>query len=579
MNARFTRQRDGHSSTESSRQRSQAFDLEITKRAFPDTALDFVLRASLLPIGQRALETIIDQSAWSCEEEWLQLESKAGPTIAWNTFRGFTAPANLKATIEEGTLLNYLQNQSIYDFRSKSPPVRALGKLLEGNLSDYFSPAIIGYVNATLVTASPVRIDFDMTRGIISEETRKREIVASRFPAFFRTTKSLREALNGPAADEHAVSIDRVLDVAESTAENSEDRDATHWLVRICREDKNRKRLLENAGVKGFSLLRNLSSLPSLLLRLYDPQDEPFPYTTNHTKAAKLLYIDKEVAFPKELADRLKEEFRKGYLRPSSLKVTLVGFNSVREHYGLNAGYPPLSDTGCCARRAILLVTSCGRRLSCMFGVSPEGYIEDEKPFLILGRTKVKQCADFRLPLGSLLPPSDQEFIREWLHSLSDSDRTKTLFELAGIDRSLLFGKIEHAKIHNAYADLLCKDFGWSKRPRLHDLRRMGITWLSIRLSLAQNRDLSIPSFLARQLSNPLFSKEALQEFGDYSQFEDPLDFIAKVAGHASRVTTRKNYNFSLPVHTAIEARTKWERIRESVALAPMKDSIDRLFS
>ncbi len=574
MKTRSSRQRDGYSSTEGRRQLSNALNEVVATQASPHTVWDFLLRVRLLPVGLRGLEAIVLQSAWVCEDEWLQLETKGGPRIVWNPFRGFDGPPNLKTILTEGKISDLLVQASHYKFGFKVDPIQALGKLLEADTAEHFSSVTIGYVNGTLTCANPVSLDLDMMKGVISKESRSRLRIADEFPVFFQTKKSINECLKDEKLREN---IGEILDEAESRATLGKDREATHWLVQICRKRITRQNLRANGAVAGLSLLRTLASLPRLVLRLSEESKSQgrFAFTSHDSSAAKLLYR----VCPREMVDRLKAHFDEGYRRQSSLKVYLVGLDAFRNHFGLDSPYPSLDQTECCARRVILLITSCGRRLSCLFGVTPEGFFEDVFPLLCLGRTKVAKCAYFRLPLGHLLPETDVEFIQQWITSLSTSDRYRTFLDLAGIDRTLLSEVIDHAEIHNAYADLLRKDFHWSKRPRLHDLRRMGITWLSVRLALAHDPCLSALPFVEKHLSNFIFRGKALNSFAEHTRAEDPVDFMAKIAGHASRVTTRKTYNFAQPIHTLLQAKLRWDRMRDSLSNPSMRASIDGLFS
>ena len=577
MNARYSRQRDGYGSTETGRQRSDAFDIEICDRACPGTIWDFLLRSRLLPVGLPALEAIIEQEAWNCDDTWLQLQTKRGPRVVWNAFRGFAASPHLRRQlVEKGGVLKFLNDYSIYDFGSTRDAVKTLGAILEANLGDYFPAGLIGYANGTVSCASPIGIDLNLDRGLISRESRQRKIIADRFPTFFETKSSLRLLLNDDLPPDTRDSLIGSLANAEQSANRSEDREATHWLIELSKKMIVRSKILAHGGVKGLSLLRTLSALPMLVLRMRENSEtqELFAYTSNHSAAAKLLYT----VCPSETKKCLERQFAAGYWRPSGLEVTLGGFDSVRGHFGLDSPLPHLDDTSRCARRVIHLIVSCGRRLSCVVGVSAGGYIDADLPFLELGRTKVPRCAGFRLPIGVLLPSDDTQFIRMWMKSLSPSQTHQTLLELAGVDPQLMSGTLDHSKIHNAYADLLRKDFGWKTRPRLHDLRRMGVSWLSIRIALSENPHLATLPTLRDSITNSLFSQESLQGLRHELGYEDPLDFIAKIAGHSNRVTTRRTYNFGLPIHTLLEARKKWLSTRNLIPDKEMRLSIERLF-
>lgn len=562
MNARFSRTREGHSSTERMRVLADVFDMEIFKNTKPGSPWEFFLRVRLLPIGQPALEIIVQTEAWKQQGEWLRLKFPHGDRIVWNIFQGFQAPENLKEELTDGTFLRQLQQGSAYKFPSKSSPVCALGKLLEANLSYSFSASEISCLNATRTAASPAEVDLGMRRRTISKEGRSRSNLAPDFPNFFKALSRIRQALESPESME---ATHRVFDEAPPNA-SKEEQTAFSWLKEICSKAIMRKKLLKHGAVKAHSLLRALSTLPSMSRQLLSSQGEPFYFTDNHLKAASFL----NDVCSEETRKRLQAEFQNGQRASPTLRVNLVGYQAMRRHFGLDAGYPTPSDVGQCARRLILLVMSCGRRLSCMHGVTPGDFLDGEYPFLILGKTKVPHCAHFRLPLGILLPPQDVRFARQWIARLPTAAREKSFLELAGINPAWLSQSIDHAKIHGAYVDLLRRDFGWSKRPRLHDLRRMSITWLSVRLALADYPDIPLPACLQGELDAPIFEQSALRACKEFFGAEDPIEILAKVAGHSCRITSRKVYDFSFPVSSALTARKRWEHLKRMIALDQM---------
>ena len=531
-------------------------DEYLLENAKPGNDFEALLRLRLLPIGERGIAALFKRNKKTPPKgDWLPLTFPGRiphkPRLIYNVFSDLTGRqwAFLVRTFSERQAdADLVAKMLPLVAHSKSCPLPRLAKIFESDRCLTFPQSLVAYTNFTARFASPDSIDLDgESRTWISLEKVVRYKSALPFPLFSEGIRLLNAA-NKPGS---TIDIQKELRRLLDNADESPDGQAIGYLCKCVNADF----LAGKNKPKRESRIRYLQEIPYLLSAL-SSEGKPEANGRRQRAIGYLTHVDPDLGARLSLLFKLAKYSGKGlFVRFLSLEKTYALF-------GLDRDYPPLhseSDLAAAAVRVIVILLSTGRRLSCLTDVTIADFIEWENRFSVrLGRTKVDGEDHASIPLSALLSERDLVFIRAF-HNLARSScfANANLLELAGVPGEFLNKNPTHTKIDSMFGAILKSALNISKKPRLHDLRRMALSWLSVRFTLALHPEMTACRLLADHRSNDLFLPDSLARLNDELGPHTGVDIhraIASLAGHSSRQTLRTCYNYAMPVLVALYA-------------------------
>jgi hypothetical protein len=323
------------------------------------------------------------------------------------------------------------------------------------------------------------------------------------------------------------------------------------------------------------SFLRTAQEIPKVLDAAFG--NKPlFTYDAHILEAARLVG-----RWDNGHGQRVDSALEQCQWRQSDHLIALFGYDAVMRRYGLRAVYPDPHDDPRSALRVILILLSTGRRLGCLANVRLRHFCEEGEAFdLLITKTKVAAMNNTWLPLDALICPADLAFLRSWLAvATARHGDDEFLFRIAQV------GDPASPDFRQDYADRRFAEQAFEllrtpRKLRLHDLRRMAITWLAVRLRLCEEPGLAGHPLIMRHCGHPLFKKPNLDRLRTGvlgGAGTDHVTVLATIAGHKTRYTARQRYNFAFPILTALEAAAVWRKWRSKIGDVTLQERLDGL--
>lgn len=543
------------------------FIAHLERHAKPDTVEEVFLRAMLIPLGARALHHVASLPHACITSEWLTFGAGRGKRIVWNVFQG-VEPAQwrefCRILTSDEAAGNFL-SRAIPDFNfgRRGAGISALMDILEAPLCTRFPQGLISYVNSAHGFASPGSIDLPGAGKSIGQE-RRRPRLESRFPEFSarlllaRKLKSQGRKNLDPVHASPSANGDRIDAMAVCVLQHA-----------LKTADAERmERVYE-------SFLRTAQEIPKVLDAAFGSKPL-FTYDAHILEAARLVG-----RWDKEHGQRVDSALEQCQWRQSDHLIALFGYDAVMRRYGLRAAYPDPHDDPRSALRVILILLSTGRRLGCLANVRLRDFCDEGEAFdLLITKTKVAAMNNTWLPLDALICPTNLAFLRSWLSvATARHGDDEFLFRIARIgDPASPDFRQDHAD--RRFAEQAFKLLDTPRKLRLHDLRRMAITWLAVRLRLCEEPGLAAHPLITRHCGHPLFEKPSLDHLRTNvlgGAGTDHVTILATIAGHKTRYTARQRYNFAFPILTALEAAAVWRKWRSKIGDVTLQERLDGL--
>lgn len=559
MKSSLQRYKHSASSTQAYRSYCAEIDAFLYANAAPENTYEALLLLRLLPLGKRSLVAMFYPGSKRPTTVWMELRfgNQDSKRIIWNACAGMTTDQwnRLHLIFTQDHVAELYLNEMIpFRRRSKRGAAEEFALILEADCPLQYPQALVSYANYSADLASPDSIDLEGSCGWISRETINRGNLSRSFPGFFESINLLKHANN-------TVSRLELLEHLRNAAImpfDEADKKAINYLDRCIHAN-----IL--AGKKKPSVnsrLRYLSEIPYLLTAL---KLDEVPVLSGHRRQA-IHYLHKVDSI---LGKKLDIRFQDASYPANPLDVNLFSLDATYREFGLFRSYPDLQDQSqykAACERIIMILLSTGRRLSCLTDITSASFHTWNGQLSVqLGQTKVESEKNGSIPLSALLSFDDLAYIKQFLSATKHAGLAgrNILFD-TGIQSFLTRAQPKAYEIDTAFAKLLSSNLGRNTRLRLHDLRRMALSWLVIRFTLVLSPDFSDWTVLRNYCSHGVFSADATQRLKRHlipHSGVDILGTIASLAGHSSRQTFRKRYNYSLPILSVLYASKQWSNI------------------
>lgn len=555
-------------STKRYRTAAELFIAYLERRAKPDSVDEVFLRAMLIPLGTRALRQVVSLPYACITNEWISFGAGRGKRIVWNVFQG-VEPARwrefCKILTSDEAAGNFLSRAiPDFDFGRRGAGISALMDILEAPLCARFPQGLISYANSAHGFASPGSIDLPGAGKSIGQEPRRvRE--GTRFPEFSARLQLARKLKTDGRQNLAALHASPSADSSRIDAMAVR---ALQHALKTADDDRMER------GYESF--LRSAQEIPKLLDAAYGNKKLP-TYDAHILEAARLIG-----RWDKEHGQRVDSALEQCQWRQSNHLIALFGYDAVMRRYGLQAAYPDPNDEPRSALRVILILLSTGRRLGCLGNVRLRDFCDEGEAFdLLITKTKVAAMNNTWLPLDALIYPADLAFLRSWLSvAMARHGDEEFLFRIARIgDPASPDFRQDHAD--RRFAEQAFNLLDTPRKLRLHDLRRMAITWLAVRLRLCEEPGLAAHPLITRHCGHPLFEKPSLDHLRTNvlgGAGTDHVTILATIAGHKTRYTARQRYNFAFPILTALEAAAVWLKWRSKIGDVTLQERLNGLF-